>query len=138
MVDHSNLFAGHWLLIPELCQYQEGGPPLACNYEIAVNGEKAQFSLSWTDKDGKPHSIHYGGPTDGSVIPFKGGHISEMSFSKVDPNTLDSSSYAYGREVNYARRRVSADGSLLTVQQIIRHNGDASTRNFQVFRRASA
>ncbi len=135
MVDHDNLFSGHWKLIPELCQYQEGAPPASCIYKIAHNGDTADFALSWSDKDGKIHNVSYGGPTDGSVIPFKGGHVNEMSFSRVDANTLDSSAYSQGREVSYSRRKASPDGLLLSVQLVQRRNGNASTRNFQVFRR---
>ena len=138
MVDRDNLFAGRWELISELCQYQEGAPPLHCTYEISVANEKADFTLAWTDKDGKSHAMKYGGPTDGSVIPFKAGHVSEMSFSKADAHTLDSSSYSEGREVSYARRKASTDGALLSVQMVTRHNGDSSTRNFQIFRRLNS
>ncbi len=135
MVDATNLFDGQWQLVPELCQYQDGSPPAFCLYEISIVGERANFSLTWTDKENKTHSLHYGGPTDGTVVPYKGGHITEMSFSSVDGDTLDSSSYSHGREVNYTRRKASTDGALLSVQMVTRHNGDASTRNFQIFRR---
>ncbi len=138
MVDHDNLFVGRWALIPELCQYQDGTPPPHCVYEIAMQSDCADITLHWTDKDGKSHSLKYGGPADGSVVPFKSGHVSEMSFSKQDAHTLDSSSYAEGREVNYARRKASSDGELLSVQIVTRHNGDAATRNFQIFRRLNS
>ena len=138
MVDAKNLFSGNWQLVPELCQYQDGAPPTASTYEISITGEIATFILNWTDKDGKSHCVTYGGPTDGSVIPYKAGQITEMSFSRVDAITLDSSSYSQGREVGYARRKASSDGKLLSVQQVHRHNGDASTRNFQVYRRLNS
>jgi hypothetical protein len=137
-IDPDNLFAGRWELIPELCQYQEGHVPPSCTYSISLQDGHADFDLSWTDKDGKDHHVRFGGPVDGSIVPHKAGHISELSVSRVDERTLDSSAYADGHEVSYSRRSASADGALLSVQLVTGHADADSTRNFQVYRRASA
>lgn len=135
MADSSDAFTGTWQLVPELCHYQDGTPPLAATYAIALKDGIASFTLGWTDSHGKSHQISYGGPADASVIPFRGGHVNEMSFNRVDDHILESSSYSDGREVAYSRRLASADGTLLSVMLVNRHDGDIATRNFQVYRR---
>jgi hypothetical protein len=135
-MDRNNLFAGTWDLVPELCLYQDGVPPRFGTYAISVMDERADFTLAWTDREGKSHELRYGGPVDGSVIPHRGGPVTEMSFSRVDALTLDSAAYAEGREVAWARRCASADGQLLSVLSVSRHHhDDVEARNFQVWRR---
>jgi hypothetical protein len=135
MPEPDDPLTGTWELIPELCQYQEGHPPPSCTYTIAVDGGQAAFDLEWTDKEGRAHHVRYGGPTDGTIVPHKAGHITEMSVSRVDDLTLDSSAYADGHEVSYSRRSASPDGKLLSIQLVTRHADANSIRNFQVYRK---
>ncbi|MFQ5622265.1 MAG: hypothetical protein ACE5FS_02610 [Paracoccaceae bacterium] len=131
-------FVGAWDLVPELCQYQDGLPPQSGTYDISLNGEVAEFRLSWIDHDARPHELEFAGPVDGSVRPVNGVPSNEVSFNRVDERTLDSSAYHDGREITYERHRASDDGSLMVVVQVHRHPEGPSTRNFQVYRRRSA
>lgn len=138
MTGKKNSFIGAWDLVPELCQYQDGVPPRSGAYDISLKDGAVHFDMSWTDHDDHSHSLAFGGPSDGTVQTLNGAPAHELSISKVDEFTIDSSAYADGRETQYARRQVSKDGALMTVVQVHRHPEGPSTRNFQVYRRRSA
>ena len=135
MPNTANSFAGRWHLVPELCQYQDGHPPLSGEYEISCTKTDVSLKTSWVDEHEKPHELTYGGPMDGTVTAMGGGKI-ETSFTRVDEYRLDSSSYFDGRETSYAHRKVSEDGTLMVVVMVHHHKTDRSTRNFQIYRRA--
>lgn len=134
MADTSNKFIGTWQLVPELCQYQDGHPPLSGTYKITENGEDVSMELDWTDEHEKDHHLAYGGPMDGTVIQIKGGKL-EASYTRIDELRLDSASYYDGRETAYAHRKASEDGQLMVVLMVHHHKEERSTRNFQVYRR---
>ena len=127
-------YIGTWLLIPELCIYQNGEPPLRGIYEIQSDGTEVRISVNWTDKEGAEHAIEYGGAIDGSKHPIDASGTTSTVYFRVDENTLGSTVYDNDRKTMYARRIVSAANDLLaTVQVQYRPEGDLS--NFQVYRR---
>ncbi len=128
-------FLGEWKLIPELCQYQDGHPPVSATYKIAFFDDQVQFDSAWRDEAGKDHKLTYGGPIDGTVHPHNGGKI-EVSFTRIDHLRLDSSTYHNGFEASYVHRKASEDGTLMIIVTVHNHENEGSTRNFQVYRRA--
>lgn len=134
MSDDPDLFLGHWHLIPELCQYQDGHPPKSGAYVISTDGADVNFVIDWTDEHGKEHHLSHGGAMDGSVIALADGRI-EVSYTRIDQLRLDSASYFDGRETSYVHRKASLDGALMVVLTVHHHKDERSTRNFQVYRR---
>jgi len=135
MPSSNDRFLGHWTLIPELCQYQEGHAPRSGSYRIDLDQDQVSFDIEWTDDKEKSHKIQYGGPIDGTVNPHNGGKI-EVSFTRVDHLRLDSSTYHNGYEASYVHRKASEDGALMVVLTVNNHEDEGSTRNFQVYARA--
>lgn len=127
-------FLGEWMLVPELCQYEEGHPPKSGTYNIELKDDVVTLDLTWTDDKDKTHHLNYGGPVDGSVHPHNGNKF-EMSYTRVDDLRLDSSTYHNGFEAMYAHRKASDDGKLMVVLMVQNHQDEGSTRNFQVYRR---
>jgi len=127
-------FTGSWQLIPELCQYQDGHPPLAGRCDITTDGDVVSCATEWTDEHGKDHALSHGGPMDGSVVALGDGKL-EVSYTRIDAYRLDNAVYADGRETSYAHRKTSMDGTLMVMVTVHHHKDTRSTRNFQVYRR---
>jgi len=137
----NDTFLGVWLLIPELSLYQFGEPPVSGRYEITANDDQITFAVSWTATEGGPElSTAFGGHPDGRPIalPVAAGATAPDTFTitRIDHQTLDSEALMNGQSVSYARRRVSNDGTLLSVVQEAHLPDGRVMRNFQVYRRA--
>jgi len=128
-------FVGHWVLMPELSLYEMGPMPTSGDYRISLDKEQVVIELSWTMEDGSPQSMTYGGPMDGRREQIDTPGIDELSFDRIDEHTLDSSAFAVGIRVSYARRAVSHDGHLMTTVQEGPNPSGGTFRNFQVYRR---
>lgn len=127
---------GSWQLIPELCIYQSGNVPASGLYAIEREGNTVQFRIDWVDADGTAHDAAFGGRADGSRQPVAEGSPAEFAIER-NGDALDSSVYLAGEQIAWARRQVSADGSLLsTVQRGMDAEG-GTYLNFQVYRRAT-
>jgi len=105
---------GDWRLLPELSHYTAGGPPEEGRYRITREGGDIAFAVDWV-KDGAAQSVRFQAPADGSAVAFPG--VDSFTVTAVDDATLDSAAFLAGARVAYARRRVSADGGLLSVYQ---------------------
>ena len=129
------LYTGTWILVPELCVYQEGQPPTRGVYTIAQRDGAVAISIDWTALEGGSHTIAFGGPIDGSPQSIHGQPGAALSITAISAQILDSTVRASSRVLAYARRCASDDGQLLsTVQE--GHRDDGSTyRNFQVYQR---
>lgn len=130
-------YIGAWVLVPELCLYEEGNPPEWGIYQIAQLDEGVRISIDWEAQDGSKHHIAFQAPDDGVKQPSNGPGTSYLSITRVSPLILDSHAYLGEEEVAYARRRVSEDGCLLSTVQVVRRADGTSFRNFQVYRRQS-
>jgi acetyl esterase/lipase len=127
--------AGTWQLVPEVCIYQSGEAPRDGTYVIALQAGRADFTIAWTTQAGEAHHAAFGGWMDGSRQPVAEGSPAEFSIESSG-DSLDSAVWLNGERIAFARRRVSADGALLsTVQEGIDSSGNAY-RNFQVYRRS--
>lgn len=135
MTNDNAKYAGRWILIPELCLYEENQPPRSGVYHIAVAADRVHIALAWETMEGTSHKIDFGGPIDGSLQPTGTTPVTHSSFHHIDELTLDSSAYSGDTRIAYARRRVSADGTLLVTVQENRRPDGSTFRNFQVYRR---
>jgi len=128
-------YLGTWVLVPELCLYEEGEPPSSGLYTIAQVGDEVGFAIEWTDVQGQRHDVRFAGPDDGTRRTIAGQAQAELSVDRIGRTILDTSVFNGERMVSYARRCASLDGQLLsTVQQGYRADG-TRYRNFQVYRR---
>lgn len=126
-----------WLLIPELCIYEEGAPPSAGEYHVCMRAGTVAITIRWTDAAGQKHLIEFGGPCDGKPRATDQPGVASVSFIQVDASTLDSTAFAAdGSEVMYARRRKSEDGQLLCTLQRLRRADGSRYGIVQVYRRA--
>ncbi len=130
-------YVGTWILVPELCIYEEGNPPLSGVYRIAQIDDVVQISIDWQAQDGSKHQIQFQAPDSGVRQPGKSG-APDLSITRVSPLILDSRAYVGDDEVAYAHRRASDDGRLLATVQVGRRPDGTSFRNFQVYRRQDA
>lgn len=125
-------YVGSWELIPELCIYERGEPPLDARYRIAVTGDATTVSIQWTDRAGNENDLEFGGPADGSRLATDAPGATHVTITRVDERTLDSAVYNGSELLMYARRRALED-LLSTVQTV--HSDGGHFSNFQVYRR---
>lgn len=134
-------YIGEWELIPELSLYASGVPPVAGRYTIArVDHQQLALDVVWRmPEDSADKSTRFGGIADGTrvTLPASERGPDAYSLTHVDEGTLDSAAYRGTVRLAYARRVVSADGTLLAVVQEALTPDGTPARNFQVYRRAA-
>ncbi len=128
-------YAGRWELLPELSFHEMGDAPVSGLYVIEVDADRVAFAVTWTDATGAEHESGYGGLVGVGAQEVPGASGVTASFEHVAPGVLDSSTFAGGHRVAYARRQVSHDGALLAVLQVTWHPDGTETRATQVYRR---
>lgn len=127
-------YNGKWVLIPELCIYQSGEPPISGSYEIQTEDGFTQFQIEWKDKSGGENTIQFGGIANGEKCESDTPGISHVIYQRVSNLILDSTAFNDEEILLYARRAASLDGKILAVSQVLYAKGTSST-NFQVYRR---
>ncbi len=127
-------YLGTWILVPELCLYEEGNPPICGVYRISQLEDDVRISIDWKAQDGSKHQIEFQGPDSGVRRPSSTPGVSYFSITRVSPFILDSHAYVGEEQVAYARRRVSEDGLLLATVQVGRRPNGTTFHNFQVYR----
>jgi len=134
-----DLFIGTWQLVPELSLYTTGAAPVAGTYDIIETAAGAiDISICYRmEGDESDKTIHFGGSVDGAhhPLPDSGAGPNAFTLTRIDRRTLDSAALRGDEVLAFARRIVSADGSLMAVVQET-HTGGEKLRNFQVYRRA--
>lgn len=128
-------YLGTWILVTELCLYEEGSPPVSGIYRISLLDGDVRISTDWEAQDGSKHRIEFQARDSGVKQPSNNPGTSHFSITRISPLILDSRAYVDDEEVAYARRRVSDDGLLLATVQSGRRANGTSFRNFQVYRR---
>ena len=128
-------YEGSWELLPELSIYQEGEAPRAGIYRITRDGVTASFHIEWESADGKRGEVRFAGRCDGRREKIPNPPGAEACYLHVDDSTFDSSVFIADVRVAYARRRVAADGSLMSIVQESRRPDGTTFRNFQVYKR---
>lgn len=132
-------YLGTWELLPELSLYAAGTPPTAGTYVISRDPSGLTLHITWRlPDDTTERSTQFGGPADSSPVPLPTtpGGADALTLTHVNDDTLDSAGLRSGETIAYARRVVSADGSLLAVVQEFTTPDGNKLRNFQVYRRA--
>ncbi len=127
-------YLGKWQLVPELCIYQQGEPPISGVYELTGIPGGVDVQIAWEDSEGNALTTGFNGPDDGSKQSIEAPGITHFSITRIDENTLDSAAFDDDQTIMTARRVVSNDGKLLTTVQTTL-SGEGKTSNFQVYRR---
>jgi len=130
-------FAGTWLLLPELCVYDEGRPPEHAIYRIDQTDDEVRILMTWQPADtGEPQTAIFAGRPDGQVRPIPAApHLTGLSITRVDERTLETAAWDDDDLVSFARRTASNDGTLLVVVQTATPPDGPAVRTFQVYRR---
>jgi hypothetical protein len=123
---------GVWLLVPELCHYDQGEPPERGQYEIATQGGIVTFRIKWR-KGGQDFETSFAAPLDGSSVTGEFPGIDSF-LVRQDGAALISEAYAKGEVVARAVRRASGD--LLSVMQENADGRGSWVRTWQVYRKA--
>jgi hypothetical protein len=124
------IYEGIWHLVPDLSHYSAGTPPQSGRYEIAQEAASLNFRVDWVMM-GQAKSVSFSAPADGADADFPG---LDRFYLTLGTDHLDSTAEAGGRIVAFARRRVSADGALMSVYQE-NQTPEGPQRIFQVYRR---
>lgn len=132
---HAETFLGHWQLLPELCLYEFGPPPVSGEYRIQREGRQLSIAIVWAMADGISQWAKFSAADDGSWQPYDGPGAETYTLTRIDDHTLDSAAFRAGASIGYARRIASKDGGLLVVVQDGARDDGEKFRNFQVYRR---
>ncbi len=125
-------FAGTWVLIPELSNYQTGQPPKAATYRIQPGDGDVAYEVEWTTESGEQKSQAFRTRLEDDG---EDGAWSALTY----PRTLASTVREGGVVVAHARRMLNSDGSRLEVLQIAFHaDGSVASQNRSVYQRADA
>lgn len=122
-------------MIPELSHYQVGEAPLQGTYLIEEIDGTVQFTVGWTGADGQNQSIGFGAPATGEQVTSDFAGVDTFSVLHEDDNTLLSDAVIAGVVVSKAVRRVSTDGSLMSVLQENADGQGGWIRIVQVYKR---
>ena len=80
-------YPGTWLLVPELCLYEEGEPPRSGLYRISQQAGEVSISIAWQAQDGSEHEVEFGGPHDGSRQASESPGATHFSITRVNDST---------------------------------------------------
>ena len=129
-------FLGHWQLIPESCQYEQGDPPRSGELTISLDGEELRFVMRFVTSDGRDEEASFGGRPDGKPFPFAGGALADaMRITPVAANDLRTSAHFKGRERMVVQRQLDASGQAMRVTQLVRLPDGTSPANVAIYRR---
>lgn len=133
-------YLGSWALLPELSLYAAGVAPASGMYRILPGEHGAlQLEVTWRmPGEERERTTTFGGRPDGNPIALPGGGApgpDAFTLTHVDAQTLESAALRAGEVVAWAKRVVSADGTLLAVVQEALTPAGERVRNFQVYRR---
>ena len=129
----SATYFGSWELIPELCHYSKGKAPDAALYQIDDEGERIAFTISWT-ADGQDQTVSFAPLADGTMEEAE-VNMPAHRIIPVSDSQLDGEAFIGDRRIATASRRVSMDGTLLSVLQVNEFVEGEVERVFQVYRR---
>lgn len=126
-------YFGIWDLIPELCHYSKGKAPETASYEIAPQGDRIAFAISWR-AEGQDADVTFAPLADGTIEESE-VNMPAHRIITVSDYQLDGEAFIGERRVASASRRVSADAGLMSVLQVNEFvEGEVDTV-FQVYKR---
>lgn len=132
-------FLGQWQLIVQSCQYEQGAPPTSGSYRIEADPDGIlTFTATWTDADGKPGTVSFSGPADGSSVPLDGGELADaLAIHAVSARELNTVASKNGNELMVAQRQLDDTRSAMRVTQLVRLPDGTSPTNVSVYRRVT-
>lgn len=111
-------FVAEWILVTEKSQYEVGQPPSQGRYTVCWSGDSLVFTAVWAAADGQSYQSVYSSIPDGNLHPFDSSDVADTISTKViDELTMDTAVFKGQVMVSYARRTLSEDGKLMTVEQ---------------------
>lgn len=126
-------YFGTWDLIPELCIYSKGEAPESATYDIAPEGDRIAFAISWR-ADGQDADVAFAPLADGTIEESE-VNMPAHRIIVVSDYQLDGEAFVGERRIATASRRVSHDGDLMSVLQVNEYVEGEVDRIFQVYRR---
>ncbi len=120
LIASDDAFLGIWVLDPARSDYEFGQPPKSGVYHISTDGERYRMDIAWTDQADQEFEVSYEAIPDGVEYPYEAAPAADrvsVSMTRVDERTLDSASFKDGKQIAYARRVLSADGTFMTITQ---------------------
>ncbi|MBF9035411.1 hypothetical protein HKCCE2091_14285 [Rhodobacterales bacterium HKCCE2091] len=127
---------GVWDLVPELCHYDIGQPPVSGRYAIDRDGAQIRFTIDWTDADGQSFHTGFAAPADGTMVESDAPGVESFSVTAESDRVLSSEARMAGNRSQIATRRVSADGTTMSVLMRLPTPDGGENSVFQVYRRA--
>jgi hypothetical protein len=107
---------GAWKLNPAKSKYVPGPVPKSNVITITVAGAGYHVTAKGEDAAGKPTGIDYTATFDGKDSPVKGAPAYDTtSLKRIDANTTQQIRKKGGKTVQTATRKISADGTTMTV-----------------------
>ena len=132
-------FLGTWILDPQTCEYEQGDPPTAGAYVIAIHEtqtDRVSFEISWTDDSGESHQVEFSGPANGVPFEFSGGDLADQMVITAPSNReLNSSALYNGTERMTAQRQLDETRMAMRVTQVVRFPDGNRVANVGIYRR---
>jgi len=131
-----DLFLDEWVLVTELCDYEQGEVPVAATYHIRDDGGDLIFDMSWETPDNETHQMALRGKPDGKLAPFNGGDLVDaLSISVVSTHEVNSAAAMNGVVLMSVIRRLSPDGQQMAVLQEVKLPNGEISRNKSIYSR---
>lgn len=136
-IDEVSGFIADWILLTEKSQYEVGQPPKQGRYTVRWSGDSLEFIAVWSAEDGHSYQSVYCSIPDGDLHPFERSEVADTISTKViDEHTMDTAVFKGQVMVSYARRTLSEDGKLMTVEQQGFRPDGSSFSNRSVYERS--
>jgi hypothetical protein len=126
---------GVWKLNLAKSQYDPGPAPTSQTLKIEAWGsDGVSYSSDGMDAAGKPTHWEFQAKYNERFVPFKGNPDADMiSYKRIDPNTIDSTTQLNGKVTGHTRAVVSADGKTRTLTQTGKNVKGQDFHNMLVF-----
>jgi predicted RNA-binding protein with PUA domain len=131
-----NPFVGVWYLDPSQSKYEVGLPPQSATYRIDRDGERMKFSANWVTADGETKQVTFSGIADGTDHPHANPALAiTLKIAIVDARTLETTIKKNKKEISRARRLLSSDCNIMTIEQWALNEKKLWHRNISVYKR---
>jgi hypothetical protein len=126
---------GVWKLNLAKSQYDPGPAPTSQTLKIEAWGsDGVSYSSDGMDAAGKPTHSEFQAKYNEKFVPFKGNPDADMiSYKRIDPNTIDSTTQLNGKVTGHTRVVVSPDGRTRTLTQTGKNVKGQDFHNMLVF-----
>lgn len=137
MTDRIKPFLGTWLLDVDESEFDQGALPRAGSCRIEERFGLISFKVAMTEATGETVKAEFTGVPDGRETPLiESGLADRLVLYFADDRTLVSEARRQGATLMTARRTLSEDGQILTIEQTVQVPGQGPVSNSAVYRRA--